>query len=223
MKSLFIEARSNKKFSLPKTIVEKLGKIKTIALFTSVQFLDSIPKIKLQLEKANVEVQLIKTKHCQYQAQVLGCSILESKIKASVDAFLYIGDGLFHPIALKIGNNKQVFAFNPFIKKLIEITEKETKKMQQMQKAGLTKFHVSKEIGILITTKPGQHNLKAAKQLEKKYPNKKYYYFIFDTLDFTQLENFPFVDCYVNTACPRISYDDYAKSEKKIIDISLMI
>ena len=103
------------------------------------------------------------------------------------------------------------------------MTEKETKKMQQMQKAGLTKFHTSKEIGLLISTKPGQYNLKAAKQLEKKYPKKKFYFMLFDTLDFTQLENFPFIDCYVNTACPRISYDDYEKSEKKIIDISLIL
>ena len=147
----------------------------------------------------------------------------KSITKTNTDAFLYIGDGLFHPIALKINNKKPVFAFNPFIKKLKEITEDETKKMQQQQKAGLTKFHVSKEIGLLITTKSGQYNLNAAKQLEKKYPDKKYYYFIFDTLDFTQLENFPFIDCYVNTACPRISYDDWQKSEKKIVDVSLLV
>ncbi|MBT4824791.1 hypothetical protein HN695_04020 [Candidatus Woesearchaeota archaeon] len=222
MKTIFLEARHNKNFTLPANVITKLKKYKTLALFTTVQFLDSIPKIKKQLEKANIKVQLIQTKHCQYKAQLLGCSILESKIKAGVDVFLYLGDGLFHPIALKISNNKSVLAFNPFTKKVSEITDQQTKKMQQQQKAALVKFHTSKEIGVLITTKSGQHNMKAAKKLEKKFPNKKYYFFIFDTLDFTQLENFPFIDCYVNTACPRISYDDQEKSPKKIIDISLL-
>ena len=108
MKTIFLEARHNKNFTLPANVITKLKKYKTLALFTTVQFLDSIPKIKKQLEKANIKVQLIQTKHCQYKAQLLGCSILESKIKAGVDVFLYLGDGLFHPIALKISNNKEI-------------------------------------------------------------------------------------------------------------------
>jgi len=224
MKTIFLEARYNKKFTLPISIISKLRKFKTLAVFTTVQFLDSIPKIKQQLEKAKIKVTLIKPTHCQYKAQLLGCSILsEHGIKANTDAFLYIGDGLFHPIALKINNKKPVLTFNPFTKKLSEITGQQTKKMQQQQKAGLTKFHTSKEIGILISTKPGQYNKKQAEKLVKKYPKKKFYFMLFDTLDFTQLENFPFIECYVNTACPRISYDDQEKSPKKVIDISLLL
>ena len=112
MKTIFLEARHKKTFTLPTSIISKLKKYKSLAVFTTVQFLDSIPKIKAQLEKAKIKVQLIKTKHCQYKAQLLGCSILESKIKASVGAFLYIGDGLFHPIALKINNNKRWSVLN---------------------------------------------------------------------------------------------------------------
>ena len=226
MRTLFLEARYKKKFTLPKQIVGKLKKYKKLALFTTVQFLDSIPEIKAQLEKEKIKVELIKPKHCQYSGQVLGCSI--KQFKTTAYAFFYIGDGLFHPIALKINNSdnskqsRPVLTFNPFTKKLSEITDKQTARLKQQQKAALVKFHTSKEIGVLISTKPGQHNKKAVDKLVKKYPNKLFYFFIFDTLDFTQLENFPFIDCYVNTACPRISYDDWEKSEKKIIDVSLL-
>jgi diphthamide biosynthesis enzyme Dph1/Dph2-like protein len=39
-----------------------------------------------------------------------------------------------------------------------------------------------------------------------------------DTLDFAGLENFPFVECFVNTACPRIGYDEWENLRKPIIN-----
>jgi len=38
-----------------------------------------------------------------------------------------------------------------------------------------------------------------------KRKDKKYYLFAFDTLQANELENFPFIDCWVNTACSRIA------------------
>jgi len=43
--------------------------------------------------------------------------------------------------------------------------------------------------------------------LKKKYEDKKFYTFIAETIDLNQLENFPFIECWVNTACPRIAED----------------
>lgn len=220
MKTLFIESKYNQKISLPKPVIETLKHYKQIALFTTVQFIDNLTNIKKQLEKAKTKVTLLKAAHCKYAGQLLGCSI--KCFKEDVDAFLFIGDGMFHPLALKLSNDKPVFAFNPFTKKLAEITENETKQIKQQQKAALVKFYSSKEIGILISTKPGQFEIKKAMEVKKKFPEKTFYFFIFDTLDFSQLENFPFVECFVNTACRRISYDEAEKSQKKILDASLL-
>ena len=44
-----------------------------------------------------------------------------------------------------------------------------------------------------------------ALQLKNATPDKKFYIFAYDTLDIPSLENFPFVQCWVNTACPRIA------------------
>ena len=221
MKTLFIESKYKEKIILPRAVVEKLSRrANKIALFTTIQFLNNIPNLKNQLEKENIAVELIKPAHCKYAGQLLGCSI--KCFKEDVDAFLFIGDGMFHPLALKLSNDKPVFAYNPFTKKFAEITENETKRIKQQQKAALVKFYSSKEIGVLISTKPGQFEIKKALALKKKFPEKNYYYFIFDTLDFSQLENFPFVECFVNTACRRVSYDDSEKSQKKILDIYLL-
>lgn len=40
-----------------------------------------------------------------------------------------------------------------------------------------------------------------------EYPNKKFYIFIADTIDYNQLNDFPFIEAWVNTACPRIEED----------------
>jgi len=53
--------------------------------------------------------------------------------------------------------------------------------------------------------------LNALKLKEKK--DKKYYIFFFDNLNEMDLENFPQIDFWVNTACPRIE-------SKKVINIA---
>ena len=40
-----------------------------------------------------------------------------------------------------------------------------------------------------------------------------------NTLDFNEIENFPKVECYVNTMCPRIGFDDTIRLNKSIINL----
>ena len=213
MKTIFIEARYKEKIFLPGEFIEKLPK--EIALFTIVQFIDSINVIKKQLEKYNIKVKLLKTKHTKYPGQLLGCNIE----RFNAQNFLYIGDGMFHPKALLLKNNARVFVYNPFTKKYFELTKKDVEDMLRKQKTGIVKFLSSKEIGVLVSTKQGQNKLKEARKLRKKYPEKNFYFLVFNTIDFNELENFPFIECFVNTACPRISYDDSEKIRKPIINI----
>ena len=44
-------------------------------------------------------------------------------------------------------------------------------------------------------------------KLEKKYPDKKFYTFVAETIDYAQLDNFNFIEAWINTACPRIEED----------------
>ncbi|KYK26817.1 hypothetical protein AYK26_04490 [Euryarchaeota archaeon SM23-78] len=215
MKTFFIEARYKGKIELPDELVGLLpGKV---ALFSSVQFLDGLEKARKKIESRGKKVFLLKTEHTKYPGQLLGCSIKE--FKKDFDAFLYIGDGCFHPKALVLKNHKPAFALNPFSKKYFKLDEKDVKDMKKKQKGAMLKFMSSKEIGVLVSIKPGQYNIKKAHELEKKFPDKNFYLLIFDTLDFAELENFPFVECFVNTACPRISYDEYDKISKPVINV----
>jgi 2-(3-amino-3-carboxypropyl)histidine synthase len=216
MKTFFVEARYQGKIELPAEIIGLLPK--KIALFTTVQFLDSIASIKKQLEAKGKKVLLLKTEHTKYPGQLLGCSI--KKFNEGFNAFLYIGDGMFHPQALMLKNKKPVFIFNPFSKKHSKLDEKDVEMMKSKNEGAKLKFMNSKEIGVLISTKPGQNNIKKAYELEKRFPEKNFYFLLFDTIDFGELENFPFIECFVNTACPRISYDEAEKIRKAVININ---
>jgi 2-(3-amino-3-carboxypropyl)histidine synthase len=221
MKTFFIEARHKGKIELPDGLVKILPA--KVALFTTVQFLDSIEAVKKSLEAAGKKVLLMKPEHAKYPGQLLGCSIkkFDETKDGKLDAFLYIGDGEFHPKALMLKNDKPVFIYNPFSKKhrVLEEKDKDTEALKKKMMGALTKFIASKEIGVLISTKPGQNRMTEAYALEKKYPDKKFYFLAFDTIDFSELENFPFIECFVNTACPRIAYDDSEKIKKPILNI----
>ena len=214
---MFIEARSKTPVSFKKTILKLPEKI---GLVTTVQFIGQIKEVKSILEKKDKKVFLGKGKHTAYQGQVLGCDVDAAiSVEKKVDAFLYIGSGLFHPIAISLKTKKDVFTFNQLTNKFSKVDRKEAEKINKRKKGSLLKFLSSKEIGVIVTTKPGQEQLKEAFELKKRFKDKNFYFLIFDTIDFNQLENFPFIECFVNTACPRIALDDSIKINKAIINL----
>ena len=71
----------------------------------------------------------------------------------------------------------------------------------------LIKYLSSKEIGIIVSTKPGQNKLKKALELKKKIKDKNCHIFLADTVNPAEFENFPFIECWINTACQRFADD----------------
>jgi 2-(3-amino-3-carboxypropyl)histidine synthase len=205
MKTLFIEAKYTGTINPEKIKTDKLPD--KLGLVTSVQFADYLKEIQSYLENKGKKVVIEKARQ-KYPGQVLGCDqSAAKKIAAEVDAFLYIGDGYFHPIGVKLKTGKDVFTFNPKSNEFKKIEKRDIEKIKMKRKAQLIKFHSSKEIGIIVSTKPGQNRLKEAELLEKKFPEKDFYLILFDNIDYSQLENFNFIECWINTACPRIEED----------------
>ena len=53
-----------------------------------------------------------------------------------------------------------------------------------------------------------------------KYPDKKVYYFAENTLDYTHMEDFNFIQVWVNSACPRVGFDDIVNMPVSMINIT---
>jgi 2-(3-amino-3-carboxypropyl)histidine synthase len=199
---------------------------KNICVATDVQFINNLDSIRKQLVTAGKKVATLKGAHAKHLGQILGCSHLKLDYPKFTEAFLYVGDGLFHPKALLLGSTKDVYVYNPFSKQLQKMHHSEVDKIKKHEKASLIKFLHADKIGVLVSVKPGQIGvqayLKQIYSLEKKFPDKKFHYLAFDTLEFSQLENFTFIDCFVNTACTRLM-DDYDKFPKPMVNIDKVL
>ncbi|MBD3263191.1 diphthamide biosynthesis enzyme Dph2 [Candidatus Woesearchaeota archaeon] len=219
MEVMFVEAKAKKKVNIGKSVLNKLKDFKTIGLVATVQFVSQLPEIKSELKKAEKQIVISKpNKHAVYPGQVLGCDVSAAiKIQNKVDCFLYIGDGKFHPLGIAVQTNKPVIILNPYTNKVNKLSDAEKKKWLKKQAARVSKVRDAQILGILVTTKPGQQNLKRAEQIKKKLQSqgKQAFVFVADTINPNDLLNFPQIQAWINTACPRL-VDDQELFKKSI-------
>jgi len=217
MKAIFLQTRYTGKVDLGKIDLGKLPK--KIGLVTTTQFLGKIDEIKKYLGKNGKEVFTDEGKQ-RNEGQLLGCDVgAATKTQDKVDAFLYIGSGEFHPLGVALNTKKEVFTFNPVSGVFSKLDEKEIEKYKKSKKARYVKFLHADNVGIMVTIKPGQYSYNKAKEIKDKLEEKgkKCFIFVFDVLDANEMENFPFINFWVNTACPRIADD---RDKKNVIDMS---
>ncbi|MBI4439038.1 diphthamide synthesis protein [Candidatus Woesearchaeota archaeon] len=214
MKTFFIEAKVDAEILLEAAHVAQLPM--SIGLVTNIQHLHRLEDVRTQLEAAGKRVTIIKGFHSKHAGQMYGCDF-PANTDSDIEAVLFIGTGRFHPRGT-LASGKELFVFDPVNRHFYRLDPYEAEEEQRKIKAAYAKFLHSTEIGILVSTKPGQLHLKAGQALKRIYPDKNYYYLVSDTVDFTELQNFPFIECYVNTACPRMM-EDYDKFSRPVINI----
>lgn len=194
MKTLFVEAKSD---------VDALGVLnklkdlpKKIGLVSTVQYLHQLPNVKYKLEKKG-HVVLIG-------GQIIGCNVSNAlKIGKDIDLYLYIGSGEFHPVEVAYKTKKKVVIANPATNQVSYITDKEIKNFEKKRNAKVSQFILAKKIGIIVTIKPGQENLRMAINFKKRL-KKDSFIFVTNEVRVEDLDNFREIDFWVNTACPRI-------------------
>ena len=202
---MHVHAKSSIDIKLPADKLKKLPKCNW-GVVTTIQHLHKINDVIDQLKTAFVA------------GQVLGCNASETdSIKAKVDQWLFVGSGEFHPINVAIKTKQSVWLWNPVTQKLGKLDEKLVEKFEKRKQGELLKFLHAKRVGIIVSTKIGQKNLARAFELAKNN-DKEYFVFACDTLDMAEFENFPFIDFWVNTACPRI-----ADEKTKMVNIDDLI
>jgi len=196
-------------------IVKEIKKLNLnkINLVTTIQYLSNIEEIKTLLKKEKIEVIDSKKTKRVNKHMVLGCDA--STITNKKNAIVFIGDGVFHANNLAFIYNKQkIYTINPISKHTQEINISD--KFIKKRYAAVAIASKAKSFGILVSTKQGQQRLKMAKDIKKRLEknNKKVYILVSDYIKQEYLEGVK-VDCYINTACPRITYDDGTIAFKK--------
>ena len=187
-----------------------------IGLISSLQFLDSLEIAKKYLEKRGKKVFIGKGRF--YEGQILGCDISSAiSIEKNVDSFFFIGSGRFHALGLLLKTKKPVFILDVEKNDIYNLKNTEDFLKQRYVAQALAKD--AKKFGILVSVKPGQLNLKLAERIRKQLieKGKKVYILVFDEIKPEKLEGLE-LDCYINTACPRIAIEERTRFKKPILN-----
>ncbi|NIO21546.1 MAG: diphthamide biosynthesis enzyme Dph2 [Candidatus Aenigmarchaeota archaeon] len=188
-----------------------------ISLVTTIQFVNCLGDVKKFLEKNGKQVYIGSSGKLR-NGQVLGCDFSSAKsLENKVDCFLFIGSGRFHPLGLQEIVSKPVLFLDlekkNFTNFLREKERLETLRIMRVQKArGLMNF------GIVVSTKPGQVNLKTTESIKERLEakGKNAYILVADQLTPEKLIGLK-IDVLVNTACPRMK-EDFEQFGKVILD-----
>ena len=220
---IYLDVKS--KIKIDKTISESfifLKKYKKIGLVTTIQHIHAIKTASDLLLAAGKSVLIGKSKTLPYSGQIIGCEYSAAKsIAHEVDAFLFIGGGRFHAIGVALSTNKPTILANPFDQKVINL-EDQTNKLLQQHWIFIQKAKNAKNFGVLVGLKPGQEDYKNALKIKKVIEKNKKFAVIILINEITPeaLMAFPSIDVYINTACPRISFEAPMKFIKPVLTIN---
>ncbi|MCX8150889.1 MAG: diphthamide biosynthesis enzyme Dph2 [Candidatus Bathyarchaeota archaeon] len=190
-----------------------------IGLATTIQHVQTIDTVRESLVRAGKVVVVGDAGRLNYPAQVIGCDFSNVKSVASdVDAFLFVGGGKFHAVGVALATSKPTIVADPYDETAYSV-DKEAQKILKQRWSSIQETAKAKTVGVLVSLKQGQQHLDEALKIKERLEKMGKHVLIF-ALHEIQPEitlEFPTVDAYINTACPRISVDDASKFRKPIL------
>jgi 2-(3-amino-3-carboxypropyl)histidine synthase len=221
--AVYVEARAS--VSVDMAVLQAiplLSSYERIGLTTSIQHLEALSQAKQILIDAGKTVVIGNTGHLGYAGQVIGCNYSNAKtIADQVDAFLFVGGGLFHALGIALGTSKPTVIADPYDNRAYSITDQSHRLLKQ-RFASIQEARNAKTMGILVGLKPGQKHLDNALKVKALSEKSGRAAFLLAGREITPevLLDFPGIDAYVNTACPRISLDSPGKFQKPILTVN---
>lgn len=190
------------------TVLKKaisLLKEKTVGLVTTVQHVHLVVAMEEFLRSQGIDARVAEGKgRTPCRGQVLGCSFATAR-DTGAEEILYVGTGLFHPIGIALSIKKRVVALDPLSGIASEVSG-ET--LLRRRFAIIEKAKAAKSTAIILSTKSGQARKELAERLAALSPGAVIV--TMQEVSPDELTNLGF-GCYVNTACPRLAYDDQVR------------
>jgi 2-(3-amino-3-carboxypropyl)histidine synthase len=190
---------------------------KSLILTSNVTYSNQLPRIKKKLEESGIAVTLRRgDSRVFYPGQILGCNI--STARGIEENVFFIGEGIFHPLGISLGlPEKKVLSFNPKTGEYLDM-EKEKRKFLRQRYNAIDEASRAKKFGIIVSTKIGQTRYSLARVAFNllRESGRSPFMITLDLVRNEELLNFP-ADVYVNTACPRVTVEDYGTFSRPVI------
>jgi 2-(3-amino-3-carboxypropyl)histidine synthase len=218
--TLYVEARATLKVD---STVEKalplLEKWRKIGLATTVQHVQALDEVREMLIRSGKTVVVGDTRRLSYPGQIVGCDYSNViSISKDVEAFLFLGGGQFHALGVAISTSKPTVAADPFDDRAFSV-DSEAEKIFKQRWASIEEARKAKNFGVLIGIKPMQKRLEEALAVRENLEEAGKTVYLLAAKEITPevLMEFPTLEAFVNTACPRISLDDASKFRKPVL------
>lgn len=174
-------------------------------LVTTIQHTHLIPAMEDLLRSKGIDVRVAEGRgRTPLRGQVLGCCFAAAK-ETRADEVLFVGTGLFHPIGIALATKARVIALDPLTGTMQEVSGEA---LLRRRFALMEKARGAKTVGIIVSSKSGQVRMDLARRLAALVPGATIVTMREVRPD--ELLNLGF-GCYVNTACPRLAYDDQGR------------
>jgi 2-(3-amino-3-carboxypropyl)histidine synthase len=221
--TIYVEARAT---ATVDGAVEKalplLNNFTTVGLVTSVQHLQNLNQAREILTRGGKTVVVGDTGQIAYPGQVSGCNYSNAKsIEDEVEAYLFIGGGIFHALGIALSTSKPTIIADPYDNRAYKINS-EAKRILKQRFACIQEAMSAKKFGVFVGLKPGQKHLDTALQIKALAEKTGKTAFLLSAREITPetLLEFPSIDAYVNTACPRVSLEATGKFQKPILTVN---
>jgi len=190
-----------------------------VGLLATTQYIGLIDQTKEILEGMGKKIFVGKGDgRILYPGQILGCNYSTvSSVEKDVEAFLYVGEGDFHPLAAAFGAGKKMIVLNPLTGELRSVDDLRDRILRKR----FANIEIAKTAGsflVIVCNKVGQARPELADDILSKIraSGKDAYKVVLDEISPESLLPYR-VDAYVNTACPRIAMDDSSKYRKPML------
>jgi 2-(3-amino-3-carboxypropyl)histidine synthase len=196
-----------------------------IGLVTTVQHVDQLDEAKSLLESAGKTVFVGNEGYVKYPGQVLGCDFRNAQsVSENVEAFVFVGGGRFHAIGLALATGKSTVIVDPY-EQIAYSVDEQVRRVLMQRWANISEAKKARTFGVLVSLKCGQMRLKEAIKLKEKLDQKGLAAMLFAAREITPrtLMQFPRIEAFVNTACPRLSLDDAPNFGKPILSINELL
>jgi 2-(3-amino-3-carboxypropyl)histidine synthase len=221
-KCLFIEARASVdvKEAVRKALMH-LDKEQVIGICSVIQHIGELERAKCIVEEAGKTALIGKADQgLTYDGQILGCRLGAVKsISSKVDAFLVLAGGDFHGLGVRIATGKRTIVSDPFQGQARDM-EHLARRFLRKRYAAIDCFRKARKVGILLGLKTGQLKPATAAEVRTTLEKRGYQCVLLALreIDPTVLENFPDIEGFVSTACPRVAWDDQDRFRKPVVN-----
>jgi len=218
--TVYIDAKA--KVSVKGAVKKSISLLKRwnkIGLITTVQHVHALNEARGLLLEAGKTVVVGDAGCLKHPGQVIGCDYSNAKsISKEIEALLFVGGGRFHALGAMLATAKPTIIADPFEKRAYSI-EKEAQRILRQRWASICEAEKAESFGVLVGLKTGQKRLEEALKIKEKLEKSGRKATLLAVREITPevLMQFPGINAFVNTACPRVSLDEASKFLKPVL------